>query len=187
MNKKILLSLVVVFTMLGSVSAQQAFEKSDAALNIGIGLGSPNTTGIGLPAIDMSFEKGIVEFPNVGVITVGGEFGFKYNWEITTLLGNDFSDKYSNFLLGVRAAFHLGFLRTEKFDVYGGILTGTILSIWSSEFNDKNNIDYDSFSSAFTHDIFIGGRIMTSNNFGFFVELGYGGLSYMQGGITLKF
>lgn len=191
MYKKILLPIVFLLAGFGQMFAQQAFHKTDKALNIGLGIGSAYYGGLGaapIPSLNMSFETGIYEIPNIGVITAGGQADFSHTWYDARWIGADYKETYTNIVLGGRGAFHLSLLNTEKFDVYGGLLTGVRIQRWHSDYYDEYNIDYDGKDSDvyFVHDVFVGGRIMMSKKFAFFGEAGYG-VSYLKVGATFKF
>ena len=71
MIKKLFLAVAVVFFTSSMFS--QNFAKGDKALNVGIGLGWASSYTLSpIPSFNASFEAGIVEIPNVGVIGVGG-------------------------------------------------------------------------------------------------------------------
>lgn len=164
----ILITFLMFFGFI--TNAQKSFNNHDKALNVGIGLGSPYYVGLAfLPSFNIGYEVGIVDIPNAGVISVGGFSEIAHTW-------NNYGVNYTNISAAVRAAFHLGFLKTEKFDVYGGIATGL-----RGEFSNT----YDPYGH-FASDLFVGGRIMTKRNFGFFAEAGYG-TSYIKAGLTFKF
>ncbi len=159
MIKKLFLAVAIVFV--ASSTFAQNFEKGDKALNVGIGLGGAYAYSL-IPAINASFEAGIVDIPNVGVVGVGGFGSFKAY--------NDVFGVSSNIALGGRAVFHFQFFDTGDFDLYAGFDSG--FNSWTS--------------SNFYIDEFVGARWMKNNKFGFFAEAGYG-ISYLKAGITLKF
>jgi len=173
MKKSILIFTVILFAAFVG-NAQKAFHDGDVALNIGIGLGSSyyNVGVAPIPSVNASLEFGIVDIPNAGVISVGAYADFHHTWYTSnTSIG------YTNITAAARAAFHLGFLKTEKFDVYAGLMTGV-------RHQSSNYYSYtDNYLST---DLFVGGRIMMKKNFGFFAEAGYG-TSYLKAGFTFKF
>jgi len=171
MIKKLFLAVAIIF-FASSIFAQN-FEKGDKALNVGIGLGNGfsaytyNLTPI--PSFNASFEVGIVEIPNVGVIGVGGFGGF----QVSPHTGGT----YSNTIIAGRGVFHFQFFDTGNFDLYAGINTG---------FGLERDGYYNWSDNYFIDDEFIGARWMKNDKFGFFAELGYG-ISFLKGGIVLKF
>ena len=155
MIKKTLLTVSVMFCIL-TVNAQ-AFSKGSICLNLGLGFGF---IGDLTPAAHFSGEIGVIPVSNVGIVSFGG------NADINVA---DFSDVKTH--LAFRAAFHLGFLDTKKFDIYAGIGSGIRL--------------YDHPVPVY-FDEFVGARMMIKTNFGLFIETGYGATS-IKGGITWIF
>ncbi len=172
MIKKLFLSVIVVlFT--SSIFAQGNFNKGDKALNIGIGIGDAYGYGFSvIPAFNGSFEAGIVDIPNVGVIGVGGFVGTKINPQTNVV--------YVHSVVSGRAAFHFQFFDTGDFDLYAGLGTG--LEFWNANF-DYDPYDYS--GSGLFWEEFAGARWMKNDKFGFFAEVGYG-VSFLKAGITLK-
>ena len=152
MFKKLLLLVAVVFVTY-SVNAQAAFEKGDIGVNVGIKLGGVGTTF--LPGLSASAEYGMFPIGNAGVISLGGNFDAS------------FGSGYVYMRPAFRAAFHLGFLNTEKFDVYGGVMSG--IKLYGS-----NTLFWDDF---------IGGRYMFKNNMGVFAEVGFLSATNLRGGL----
>jgi len=195
---------IVIFIAAASftVNAQSAFQNGDIALNAGIGLGwgySGGYTGTGLsslapiPSFNASLEVGIIDLPNVGVISVGGFGSFRTTWDRgnSSVYGvyYDYDYSYRNAIVAARGVFHFGFFDTGGFDLYAGIHSGVRFSSYSYTIDYGGIItDYEDTDSQayFVHDVFAGARWMTSDKFGFFAELGYG-ISYLKAGITLKF
>lgn len=173
MIKKLFLAVAVVFFTSSMFS--QNFEKGDKALNVGIGLGwSSYVTSLSpIPSFNASFEAGIVDIPNVGVIGVGGFGGFRFSPYTGGV--------YTNTIVAARGVFHFQFFDTGNFDLYAGIHTGIGFSSW----NYTDNF-YDSTNSYFVDDVFVGARWMKNSKFGFFAEAGYG-ISYLKAGVALKF
>ncbi|NPA67432.1 MAG: hypothetical protein GXO50_02365 [Chlorobi bacterium] len=177
MSKKLILLAIVAVLTVSNSFAQAKFEKGDKALNAGIGLGWDNY-GYDLspiPSFNASFEAGIVELPNVGVISAGGFGAFRF------APYSDGDGVYTYTIVAARGVFHFQFFDTGDFDLYAGIQSGIGYSNW--------NYDYDAWDYSdtyFVDDAFVGARWMKNDKFGFFAELGYG-ISYLKAGITLKF
>jgi len=175
MIKKLLLVVVTVF-FASSIFAQN-FAKGDKALNVGIGLGwgSIGYSATPIPSFNASFEAGIVDIPNVGVIGVGGFGGFRYA---------PFSyGAYTNTIFAGRGVFHFQFFDTGNFDLYAGAHLGIGIYSWNY---DNTYYLGDNSDVYVVDDIFAGARWMKNDKFGFFAELGYG-ISYLKAGVTLKF
>jgi hypothetical protein len=181
MIKKLFILTSAIFFAFNVSNAQQAFNKGNACLNLGIGLGSPYDFGVSavpLPSFNAAFEYGVYEIPKIGVITVGGFFDIRHTWHDRS--GYKFTWTYST--IAARAAFHLAFLKTSKFDVYGGLMTG----LRHESFKDSNGVVDNTSDNYLSTDAFVGGKIMFSKKFGVFGEAGYG-TSYLKLGITLMF
>ena len=175
MIKKLFLAVAIIF-FASSIFAQN-FEKGDNALNVGIGLGwgSIGYSATPIPSFNVSFESGIVDIPNVGVIGVGGFGGFRIA---------PFSyGAYTNTIVAGRGVFHFQFFDTGNFDLYAGAQVGIGFTHWNY---DNTYYLGDNSSSYLVDDVFAGARWMKNDKFGFFAELGYG-ISYLKGGITMKF
>lgn len=151
MIKKIVLSVFLFFFVFSSYG-QSAFNKGDMGINLGMSLGSINDKYY--PAANASFEMGF--FPigkKAGVISIGAYSDMF------------FTDDGMKPTLSARGIFHLGFLNTKKFDVYGGLGTGFGL--------------YE--DGEFYFEEFAGGRIMLKDNFGIFAEVGWGASNLKAG------
>ena len=194
MIKKLFLAVAVVFFTSSMFS--QNFKKGDKALNVGIGLGWSYTsgyTGIStlapIPSFNASFEAGIVDIPNVGVIGVGGFGSFRTTWDKGGIYGYDYIYRYNNSFIAARGVFHFQFFDTGNFDLYAGVHGG--LRIHNYSYNIDYNGDFPDYTESDNDvdpiaDVFAGARWMKNNKFGFFAELGYG-ISYLKAGIVFKF
>jgi len=180
MIKKLLFAVIVV--LFSTSMFAQNFAKGDKALNAGIGLGwASYTTSLSpIPSFNASFEAGIVDIPNVGVIGVGGFGSFRTSWYNHGI----YRDTYTNGIFAARGVFHFGFFDTGNFDLYAGVHAGIGFSKYS--YNGYYFDDYTSTNSYFVDDVFAGARWMKNDKFGFFAELGYG-ISYLKAGISMKF
>lgn len=140
MFKKLIILVAVIFAAY-SVNAQ-VFEKGDKALNLGINLGMGSETLI--PALTASYEVGLFGLGNAGVISLGANVDAAYYYEHIYMAP------------AFRAAFHAGFIKSDKFDVYAGIMSGLYLYNGSVGYAGRD---------------FIGGRYMFKENMGVFAEL----------------
>lgn len=152
MIKKVILSAAILLSIL-TVNAQ-AFTAGSKGFNLGAGF---DLFAASDPAIHFSGEIGVIPISTVGTISFGAN---------TDIIFVDFDDVRTH--LAFRAAFHLGFLNTNKFDVYAGIGSGVRL------YDSRNN-------SPVYFDEFIGARMMLRENFGLFLETGYGATSIKAG------
>ena len=65
------------------------------------------------------------------------------------------------------------------------------MKIWTDksydyDFNHNEYIETVDSRSDLYEEVFVGGRMMLKDNFGIFAELGYGPISAIRAGITLK-
>jgi hypothetical protein len=181
MFKKLFIITSVLLLSISLSNAQQAFKKGDACINLGIGLGSPYDYGyntVGLPSFNAAFEYGIVDIPKVGVITAGAFTDFRYTW----YKYDKYKYTWTYTTIAARAAFHLAFLKTSKFDVYGGLMTGIRHEV--GKYDDGIVDNYS--DNVFTTDVFVGGKIMFSPKVGAFAEAGYG-VSFLKIGFAFMF
>ncbi len=164
-----------------SVSAQE-FAKGTNVINAGIGIGGnfyygglgTSSQSIGLNA---SYERGIWETGDFGIVSLGGYFGYKSYKSNIGFGGDRYNFNYT--IIGVRGAFHYIGLDVENLDVYGGaMLSYNIASIDSGYAGGL-----DSRPSA---TIFVGGRWYFGEHFGVFAEAGYG-VSILSLGAAFRF
>ena len=164
---------ILIFGILSfGAQAQFVFDEGDVAINAGLGFLSVD--GI-IPSFNLSAEMGLIPTGDVGVVSLGGEFEYKYS----KLVGF----YYNQVTFGPRAAWHmqLEFLEQTNFDLYAGLGAG--LRIYSVYDGITNSLDskLGPYMSAF-----VGGRMMLDDNFGLFVELGGGGIAVTKAGIMLR-
>jgi len=138
--------LFAVFLICISAVNAKRFSAGTKGFNLGAGFDLTDPS----PAVHFSGEVGVIPIPNAGTISFGGSADINFV---------DFSDVRT--YLAFRAAFHFGFLKTEKYDVYAGLGTGIRL------------YDHNKNSSVY-FDEFIGARMKLKENFGLFLESGYG-------------
>ena len=108
--------LPMLFLLVTSIIAhsQQAFQKGDNVVAVGIGLGSSilNYSGSSqTPAISLQYENATFPIKDVGIISLGGYIGFKsYSYDY----GSGLKDKWSYTIIGARSAFHLTKINVAK-------------------------------------------------------------------------
>ncbi len=165
-----------------SVSAQE-FAKGTNVINAGIGLGgnfyygsftSPSQ-GLGVNA---SYERGIWETGDFGIVSLGGYLGYK-PYKSESWNGTKFNLNYT--IIGVRGAFHYIKLDVENLDVYGGAMVS--YNLVSASLDDDAISNLDSRPSA---TVFVGGRWYFGDHFGVFAEAGYG-VSILSLGAAFRF
>jgi len=180
--------LIVLFIACSQLLSQpstnaQTFEKSDAVLNLGVGLGDvylvPGATI--WPGLNASFEYGVYKLKKVGVFSVGGIL----SWQHASAGYSNYDLAWNEIYFGARAAFHLSILEVDNLDVYGGVTLG-FRSYGSTDWDPHTQRDvvtrhFDPFPG-----VFVGGRWYFTPNFGVFSELGYE-VSWFKAGISIKF
>ena len=174
-----------LFTVSGMSYAQQ-FVKETNIVSAGAGLGSSIGSfsyGSQTPALSLSYERGVWEVGGPGVISLGAYVGSKsYKYS-----GPDYSQKWSYTIIGVRSAYHYNGIKSDKFDVYGGVmLSYNILKYSLKESNGYNYNGGGSYGSGTGFTLYVGGRYFFSQNIAAFAELGYG-VSYLTLGLAFKF
>ncbi|MDR2388219.1 MAG: hypothetical protein LBD89_00320 [Tannerellaceae bacterium] len=172
MKKLFILGIISFFAV--ATSAQEIFQKGTNVVNLGIGVGSH------IP-IQASFEHsiidGLIKGEN-GAIGVGGYTGW-YSYSDSYTEGKV---SYSNFVLGVRGAFHYQFV--DKLDTYAGVMLG--YDIVSSKWKGSGAFDGSVSSSEISTSAFVGARYYFTPSIAAYSELGYG-ISYLSLGVALKF
>lgn len=170
MKKTVLAVLIGLFSF--AAQAQYVFDEGDIIVNAGVGFIS--TDGL-IPSFNLSAELGLIPTGDVGVVSLGGEFEYKYS----KLMG----DYYSQITIGPRAAWHMHmeFLESTNFDLYAGLGAG--IRVYS-EYNWNTN-DLDPKLGPYI-EAFIGGRMMIDDNFGVFAELGGGAVAVAKAGVCLR-
>jgi len=184
MKKAISLFTLAVITLCAtqSVSAQE-FAKGTNVINAGIGFGGnfyngrlgTSSQGLGISA---SYERGIWETGDFGIVSLGGYLGYKSYTSDNVFFGGA-SSKYSYTIIGVRGAFHYTGLDVENLDVYGGAMASFNIASFDGDFDN----DLESRPGA---SIFVGGRWYFTENFGVFAEAGYG-VSILTIGASFRF
>ncbi len=169
--KKVLLGLIVfgAIMVLNTTNSLAQYEKGDKLLNLGVGLNSYYGGGIPLTG---SFEVGVTEDISAGgsvsYLSGGGNYG------------------YSVLYIGARASYHVNKLlnlNNDKVDLYGGLGLGYRNYSWK----DSYGFGYDADYNGIYFGGFIGGRYYFKPNMAGFLELGAGGSSNANLGITFKF
>ncbi len=183
--KKIVIFIAIAMYSLVSVNAQEVLNKGDKAFNLGLGI--PYIGGI-IPSINFSGEVGVIPTGDIGIVSFGGEAEYKLSvWKSYSYYDN--SDKiytYHQLGFGGRAAWHLHFFNNPKYDLYAGVGIG--VHIYNTYDNyDINKQEYIASPHIYPYaQEFVGARIMMSESFGFFGEIGYGNISFMKLGVTFK-
>ncbi len=178
--KKLSLLVIAIFSV-SLMQAQTPFKKGDKVVNIGLGLGTYGIVGLSIPPISASFDYGVKDelFDAKSSLSVGAYasyYGSKSSYN-----GGAYGWKYSNILLGGRAAVHYDFV--EKLDTYGGLMLGYNIAS-SSYYGEGQHIDSGSYG-GFIYSGFLGARYYFTESIAGFLELGYG-LSALEVGVAFK-
>lgn len=171
---KFLCVMVMVFSA-SFATAQGRYDKGDALINAGIGLGYYYAGGV--PLI-VSGEWAVND-----VITVGPYLGYtSYNhrWSFGGRWRYTFVD------IGVRGSYHFSELfeiRDERVDVYGGLSLGYLISSYSGP--DAPTGWSDPYPNVFRLGIHAGVRYFFNEKVAGHAELGYG-VAPLALGVTFK-
>ncbi len=172
---------VIALLTVHSVSAQE-FAKGTNVINAGIGIGgnfdygtfATPSAGLG---VNVSYERGIWETGDFGIVSLGGYLGYK-SYKSGILLGGNDRYNFNYTIIGVRGAFHYIGLNVENLDVYGGVMASYNIASTDRDFVGS----LDSRPSA---TVFVGGRWYFGEHFGVF-EAGYG-VSILSLGAAFRF
>lgn len=179
--------IFILFLFIGAeaTSYAQQFEKGTNMLSAGIGLGSSlggGSYGSQTPALSLNYERGVWDIGGPGVISLGGYAGIKtFNYS-----GPDYTEKWGYTIIGVRSAYHYNGLKSDKFDVYGGVMISYDILNYSYKSTDGYNRTGGNYGSTAAFTLYVGGRYFFSNNIAAFAELGFGA-SYLTLGVAFKF
>jgi hypothetical protein len=89
---------------------------------------------------------------------------------------------YTYLAFGGRFGYHPD-LGVKNLDAYGVITLGYYRRSWKSSLSGSSSFS----SGTFLWGGAVGGRYFFTNNIGAFLELGYSALSFVTGGIAIKF
>ncbi len=171
------LCLAMFYTQKGFSQVQ--YEKGDALLNAGLGLGYYYAGGIPvLASLELAVTDAISVGPYVGFTAWSQNFsGFGYSW------------KYSYVFIdfGARGSYHFSKhleLNTDKLDLYGGAFLGYVVT--SQTYDGPNTVTQtNNYGSGLRGGIFAGVRYYFSPKFGVNGEVGYG-IVPLLAGVTFR-
>lgn len=172
---------VILLCATQSISAQE-FGKGTNVINAGIGIGGNfYYGGLGTSSqslgLNLSYERGIWETGDFGIVSLGGYLGYKSYTSEPQFGGGRYDYNYT--VIGVRGAFHYIGLDVENLDVYGGAMLSYNIASIDGDFSDGLN-------SRPSATIFVGGRWYFTEHFGVFAEAGYG-VSILSLGAAFRF
>lgn len=185
--KRILLVLLI-FTSIHSIRAQESFEKGTVFVNAGLGLGQVGYygffSGINIP-LNASVELGISDYVSLGPQI--GYAGYNYNY------GSTYNYKYTFLRIGGKLSFHylpliqeLGIFDfdTEKMDFF--IALNACLETSSYRTDSPYVGTVTEYSNRLPIGPSAGFRYMPKERLGIYVESGVGLNALINLGITLK-
>jgi hypothetical protein len=172
MKKILTLSALFVLLLGASQSFAQAYKQGDNLLNVGIGLGTYYSGGLGLGA---SFEHGFTDAISAGGIIgySGGNAGYAF--------AGDYRFRVLTF--GVRGSYHLTEvlnINNDKLDLYAGAGLGY------RNYSDNYTGSVRLYSGGVVFLAHLGTRYYVNNNVAVFGELGYT-FATLQLGASFKF
>lgn len=181
------LTLFVFAVLLGvSLNAQHVFNKGTLLFNAGIGLGGYNGAGW-IPSVHVSGEVGVIPTGDIGLVSFGGVVEYKYSSWGGTRINTNYNYNYHQVLVGPRAYWHVHAFDSEKFDAYGAVGAG--VRFWTQYSGwDQVKQEYTSKAKVSPYgEVFVGGRMMFSEAFGLFAEVGWSPVSILRFGLTFGF
>ena len=195
LNMKIkhsILFIVFLLSFSSEVFSQDNFAQGTNLINLGIGLGSLYYRGLGganfstSPAITLSLDHGFRKIEEIeGTIGLGGIIGFQSSSARYNNSSGFYKYHWSNFIIAPRGTYHAGFLNTDKFDLYGGLMLGLRIETvnFSSNYGAADLGNYGGVNVAWG--AFIGGAYYFASSVGAFAELGYD-VAYLKIGVSFK-
>lgn len=187
MKKQLLFTLIILLSG-SAVATAQSFGRHDKVLSLGIGLGSSLGSfdySSQIPALSLTYEQGIAQAGDVGIISLGGYVGYKNFGMETTTSNFSATSKWNYTILGIRGAFHFSNIPNEKLDLYAGLLASYNLLNYSYEDTTGSNTQSGNFGNSTGLTLFGGARYYFSEKFAGFAELGYG-IAYLNLGVSVK-
>lgn len=167
--------------------SQNAFVKDNKVINVSLGIGSTlygsGYSGL-IPPVSASLEYCVKDnlFNDKSSIGVGGYLGFATAKQEWTSGGATYGYRYSNYILGARAALHYQFV--DKLDTYAGLMLGYNIGT-SSQYGNIPGSFSSSSHSGFAYAGFIGARYYFTDKIAALAEIGYG-IAYLNLGVAFK-
>ncbi|UPT66096.1 MAG: hypothetical protein M0D57_16620 [Sphingobacteriales bacterium JAD_PAG50586_3] len=194
--KKLLISSVCAISVLlcGTVKAQdRSYELKNSLLSFGAGFGWVSSfypSSSQYPTVSVSYEKGLLGFKRVGLLSLGLTGGYHHAYYDYSASSN--YAKWDNVVGALRVALHPTFLLGDNFNCYIGMLAGGRYEFFKDTYYDQSPSQFEGdpykrfggFRTLFAG--FVGMRWYPGEKLGFFVEGGYG-MNYVTIGINWKF
>lgn len=184
-----------------SLKAQDetAYYQGSSTVQVGYGIGNIWKT---LFKLSGAFTTdGTYKVKATGPIALTYEYGASDNISVGVMLGygkvtgtytdntdpaDNYEESLTNFSALARANYHFG--QSDKFDPYIGIGLG--YHNFKYEFKEATPSGFPNtfaIPSAFAYAAQLGARYYVASNFGLYLEVGYVGGSFLQGGLVLRF
>ena len=183
-------------TLLLSGSGAKCFDENTKLINVGLGLGKGYVPlgasgSFNSPSFSLSYEQPWPQRIGPGFLGVGAYLGYQFSRDKTNSNGFYYEHNYNYIMATGRAAYHWDVLNSEKAEVYAGSLVGVRIQLYRYETNvvgpTANNNKYSNGGGAYpVFSMFAGARWYFAENIAVYGEAG-SGVSYLSGGITLKF
>ncbi len=175
------LSLIMALTSFG-----QGYAEGDNVVGLGVGLGntfiSPGAS-TKVPPLQLYYEAGITDH-----LSVGGVLGFTSTSASVTQFGYSYKYNYNYTLIGLRGAYHFGYLlgTVDNFDLYGCLTMGYVI-LGSKRESSAGAPNYSNTvnNGGFHIGVYAGMRYYFNESIGVFGELGYN-ISVVQVGVAFK-
>ena len=180
--KNLIYTLIVAcFFITNTADAQTPMVKGTNVAMAGLGIGGYGATGSSSvsPTFMATYQRGIVENLGPGNLSVGGTLAYKtgsYNGFSTDI-------RWNYFAFAGRASYHPHFVKSEKFDLFGGLGLGYYSA--TSKVEGYGDIGTAS-ASAVAITFHVGARYAFNEKFGAWAELGTE-LSLLSGGVSYTF
>lgn len=163
---------------------EKCYDENTHIINVGIGLSSGYYIRVAgekyssSPYLNLSYEQPWPKKLGPGFLGVGAYFGYKtekykYNYNAWYGSGYYYEKRHSYYTIAGRATYHWDVLNTKKAEVYGGVLIGAYLNVYTYNDNDPNS-DYSVAVNPFSPYVspFLGARYYFTDNIGVFAEGG---------------
>ena len=175
--KKQISFLSLLFISFLSISAQKEnIEAGTMFFNIGAGLGTTNNyiykNASVSPTFTTSFERLFLK-AGPGHISLGGQL----EYQTASISENQLEFSFKSLFLGGRLSYYPEFLSNKTFHAYGSFILGYFSNSTSSA---------NTFSSGMGIGVVAGARMIITEKFGLFTEIGYD-LAPIKLGGTFKF
>ena len=195
---------ICLLSLLSTTLRAEITRMDGNSLSFGVGFGwiHKEARGSGasnFPSVSVRYERGIHLFENIGVLTVGGLFGFHYShyngrFPNTPAL-QQFRQSWTSFYIMPKAKmyFHEFFYHQwglhRNIELYGGVGLG-MRFIHNNTAVSETILPSPPLAEAdpwnFGWNVFLGGRYAINTDFAVFAEFGWG-LSIFTVGATIAF